>query len=91
MSGPQAENYHLIRVFCRDEEVSSMLAALAFLLGLALLAGWEILCLGQVVLAERVRFLPRWVWAVACLIFIPLGGILHLLIGRVWTRGDSLT
>ena len=41
-----------------------MLAALVLLLGLALLIGWEILCLGQVVLAERVRFLPRWLWAV---------------------------
>jgi Phospholipase_D-nuclease N-terminal len=64
-----------------------MLAALVLLLGLALLIGWEILCLGQVVLAERVRFLPRWAWAVACLIFIPLGGILYLLVGRVWTPG----
>jgi len=62
-----------------------MLAALVVLLGLALLIGWEILCLGQVVLAERVRFLPRWTWAIACLIFIPLGGILYLLVGRVWT------
>jgi hypothetical protein len=62
-----------------------MLAALVFLLALALLVGWEILCLRQVVLAERVRFLPRWAWAVACLIFIPLGGILYLLVGRVWT------
>lgn len=66
-----------------------MLAALVLLLGLALLIGWEILCLGQVVLADRVRFLPRWVWAVACLIFIPLGGILYLLAGRVWTRAAN--
>lgn len=66
-----------------------MLAALVLLLGLALLISWEILCLGQVVLAGRVRFLPRWAWAVACLIFIPLGGILYLLAGRVWTRGAT--
>ena len=63
-----------------------MLAALVLLLGLALLVGWEILCLRQVVLAERVRFLPRWLWAVACLIQIPLGGILFLLLGRVWRQ-----
>ena len=63
-----------------------MLAALVLLLGLALLIGWEILCLGQVVLAERVRFLPRWLWAIACLISIPLGGILYLLVGRAWAR-----
>ncbi len=63
-----------------------MLAALVVLLGLALVAGWEILCLRQVLLAERVRFLPRWVWAVACLIQSPLGGVLFLLLGRVWQR-----
>ena len=66
-----------------------MLAALVLLLGLALLIGWEIVCLGQVVLAERVRFLPRWAWGIACLIFIPLGGIVYLLIGRVWTPGAA--
>ena len=64
-----------------------MLAALVVLAGLAVLAGWEILCLRQVILAERVRFLPRWAWAVACLISIPLGGVLYLLIGRVWPPG----
>ena len=62
-----------------------MLAALVLLLGFALLIGWEIVCLRQVFLAERVRFLPRWAWTVACLILIPFGGILYLLIGRVWT------
>jgi hypothetical protein len=67
---------------CGDEEVSPMSAALVFLLCFALLVGWEVLCLGQVLTADRVRFLPRWVWAVACLIFIPLGGIPFLLLGR---------
>jgi len=66
-----------------------VLAALVVLAGLALLVGWEILCLRQVIMAERVRFLPRWTWAVACLISIPLGGVLYLLIGRVWTRGAT--
>jgi hypothetical protein len=55
-----------------------MLAALVVILGLALLAGWLTLCLRQVFLAERMRFLPRWVWAVVCLISIPFGGILYL-------------
>jgi hypothetical protein len=63
-----------------------MLAAVVLILGLALVVGWEILCLRQVMLAARVRFLPRWAWAVACLIQIPLGGIAYLLIGRVWGR-----
>jgi hypothetical protein len=66
-----------------------MLAALVLLLGFALLVGWEFLCLSQVVLAGRVRFLPRWGWAVACLIFIPLGGIFFLLLGRVWGQAAA--
>ena len=66
-----------------------MLAALVLLLAFALLICWEIVCLRQVVLAERVRFLPRSAWAVACLILIPFGGILYLLVGRVWTPGAT--
>jgi len=66
-----------------------MLAALVLLLGFALLIGWEIMCLRQVFLADRVRFLPRWTWAVACLILIPFGGILYLLVGRDWTRNAT--
>lgn len=66
-----------------------MIAAVVLLLGLALLVGWEVLCLSEVIRADRVRVLPRWVWAVACLIFIPLGGIAYLLVGRVWARAAT--
>jgi hypothetical protein len=31
---------------------------------------------------SRVRYLPRWVWAVLCLVSIPLGGIVYLVLGR---------
>ena len=51
-----------------------------------LLAGWEIFCLTDLARAGRVRFLPRWAWGAACLLQIPLGGILFLLIGQVWQR-----
>jgi uncharacterized membrane protein YczE len=30
----------------------------------------------------EVKYLPRWVWAIICLISIPLGGIIYLVIGR---------
>ncbi|MFE3187397.1 hypothetical protein ACFXHA_00225 [Nocardia sp. NPDC059240] len=30
----------------------------------------------------RVKYLPKWAWAVLCLISIPLGGIIYLVIGR---------
>lgn len=63
-----------------------MVAALFLLLVLLLVAGWEVFCLADLLRAERVRG-PRWAWAIACLIQIPLGGILYLLIGRV--RGSG--
>ncbi|GAB2513086.1 hypothetical protein [Nocardia heshunensis] len=30
----------------------------------------------------RVKYLPKWAWAILCLISIPLGGIIYLVIGR---------
>lgn len=29
-----------------------------------------------------VRYLPKWAWLIICLISIPLGGIVYLLVGR---------
>ena len=70
-----------------------MLADLVFVAGavalLALLAAWVIFFLNDLTYAERVRFLPRWLWAILCLITIPLGGIAYLLIGRVWKRSRA--
>ena len=63
-----------------------MLAALVLLSALALVVGWEVFCLADLVRADQVRFLPKWAWAVACLIQIPLGGVAYLLLGRVWGR-----
>ncbi len=67
-----------------------MLADLVFIAGastaVALLAAWAIFFLNDLTYAERVRFLPRWLWAVLCLATIPFGGIAYLLIGRVRPR-----
>ena len=29
-----------------------------------------------------VRYLPKWLWAVVCVLSVPLGGIVYLLVGR---------
>jgi hypothetical protein len=29
-----------------------------------------------------VRYLPKWVWAIICVVSIPVGGIVYLLVGR---------
>jgi Phospholipase_D-nuclease N-terminal len=42
-----------------------------------------VFCLIDLARAERVRYLPKWAWAIACLIQIPLGGIMYLTVGRV--------
>lgn len=63
-----------------------MLAALVLLFALALVVAWEVFCLADLARADRVRFLPKWAWAVACLIQIPFGGVVYLLLGRVWGR-----
>ena len=63
-----------------------MLAAIVVVADVALIASWEFLLLNDLAQAQRVRFLPRWAWAVLCLIQIPLGGIAYLLAGRVWQR-----
>jgi len=30
----------------------------------------------------EVRHLPKWAWAIACVVSVPLGGIAYLLFGR---------
>jgi hypothetical protein len=30
----------------------------------------------------RARYLPTWAWAVICIVSIPVGGIIYLLVGR---------
>jgi Phospholipase_D-nuclease N-terminal len=30
----------------------------------------------------EVRYLPKWAWAVICLVSVPVGGLVYLLVGR---------
>jgi Phospholipase_D-nuclease N-terminal len=64
----------------RRTSMSSVVAALIPIIVMAV--GFEVFCLVDVVRAEEVRYLPRWAWAVICLISIPLGGIAYLIVGR---------
>jgi hypothetical protein len=50
-----------------------------------LAVGFVVFCLVDVVRAEKVRYLPKWAWAILCLgigLTIPFGGILYLAIGK---------
>lgn len=31
---------------------------------------------------SEVRYLPKWAWAVICLVSVPAGGIIYLLVGK---------
>ena len=31
---------------------------------------------------NEVRYLPKWLWAVICVVSIPIGAIVNLLVGR---------
>ena len=55
---------------------------LAALIPIAVLAvGFAGYCLFDLSRAD-VRYLPKWAWAVVCLLSIPVGGIVYLLVGR---------
>ncbi len=52
--------------------------------GCALWAAWQGFCLYNLARADRarVRYLPKWGWAVICLASCPWGGLAYLIFGR---------
>ena len=42
---------------------------------------WVVFCLLTSFAPQGVRYLPRWVWAIICVISVPLGGIIYLASG----------
>jgi Phospholipase_D-nuclease N-terminal len=67
--------------------VSARLAAVApvIVIGVA----FVVFCLVDLARTKRVRYLPKWVWALICLVSVPLGGIIYLSIGRIWGQDPS--
>jgi Phospholipase_D-nuclease N-terminal len=55
---------------------------LVTIVGLVLGASWDGLCLWDLARADQVRYLPKWAWAMVCLISCPLGGLLYVIVGR---------
>jgi hypothetical protein len=45
-------------------------------------AAFVIFCLVDLARAPEVRYLPRWAWAIICLICNPFGGLAYLIFGR---------
>jgi hypothetical protein len=44
--------------------------------------GFVVFCWVDLARAREVRYLPKWAWAVICVVSIPLGGIVYLVLGR---------
>ncbi len=39
-------------------------------------------CLVDIARSERVRHLPKWLWAIICVVSVPLGGVIYLVLGK---------
>jgi len=48
---------------------------------LVLLAAFLAYCFIDLAKSE-VQYLPKWVWAIICVISVPLGGVVYLTMGR---------
>lgn len=59
-----------------------MILILVLAAAVALAIAWEVFCLRHLARADRVRYLPKWGWAIVCLISIPWGGLVYLIVGR---------
>ena len=55
---------------------------LVVVLAVGLAVAGEVFCLRDLARTDRVRYLPKWAWALVCLISIPWGGIIYVIFGR---------
>ena len=58
-----------------DIPITAVIPILVFALG------FVIYCLVDLARSE-VRHLPKWAWGIICVISVPLGGVVYLLMGR---------
>jgi hypothetical protein len=61
-------------------EASIPAAALVPLVVVAV--GFVVFCIVDVWRAESVRYLPRWAWTIICVLSVPLGALVYLVVGR---------
>jgi hypothetical protein len=65
-------------------DTATLMSQLATLITLVILFGFDVYCLRDIARADEyeVRYFPRWLWALICLVSTPLGGLAYLLYGR---------
>jgi hypothetical protein len=59
---------------------------IAILLGVLVVVAFDVYCLVKVAAADRARFLPKVLWAVAIVCVSPLGGLVYLVSQRLPKR-----
>jgi hypothetical protein len=59
--------------------LAASVVAIAILLGIVLCVGFIMVCLVRLAAADRVLFLPKWVWAAFIVCLNPVGGAVYLL------------
>jgi amino acid transporter len=64
------------------ESVAAAVVALAVLLAIVLVIVFDVFCLVLLGANERVRFLPKWIWAFAIVCLSPIGGAVFLISRR---------
>jgi hypothetical protein len=69
--------------------LAASVVAIAILLGLVLFAGFIVVCLVRLAAADRVLFLPKWVWAAFIVCLNPLGGAVYLLSQHLLERSPQ--
>jgi hypothetical protein len=69
--------------------LAASVVLLAILLGILLLVAFDVLCLVHLTATSRVRFLPRFAWAVVIVCISPIGGLVYLVAQRVSGRSVS--
>jgi hypothetical protein len=54
----------------------------AALVPIVLICAAYVAYLGRDIARSEVNYLPKWAWAVICVVSIPLGGIIYLMVGK---------
>jgi hypothetical protein len=73
--------------------LNTYVAAIAVVIAIGVAAvGFAVFCLIDLARAEKVRYMPKWAWAILCMgvgLTIPWGGILYLVVGKDRTSKPS--
>lgn len=48
----------------------------------ALVLGFALYCIVDIVRSDAVRHLPKWLWIVVCVLWTPFGGIAYFYLGK---------